>query len=465
MAVSIHLPYKWSTRDYQEPLWNYVMGGGSRAVGVWHRRSGKDATILNLECCKAHQRVGLYWHMLPTLTQGRKAVWNAIDGQGRRLINQVFPHEIRRTKNERDMLIELKNGSMWQVVGSDNFDSLVGSNPVGVVFSEWSLTDPAAWDYIRPILAENGGFAVFIYTPRGRNHGYRLFRHAEAHPDWFAQVLTVDDTKKPKIGHNGGPPLLDEFDEPLMVPVIGPEAIQEDRDTGMSENRIEQEYYCSFDAEIEGAYYGKQMALVRKEGRVGPLEILADIPIETWWDIGVGDSTSIVFVQPVGSWFHIVDYYENTGEGLPHYASVLADKAKEYGWTYSDHLLPHDVQVREWGTGNTRIETARKHNLKFQRVARMPVEDRIEAVRGNLQWCRFNNTTPVMRLLDCLETYRKEWNEALSVWGDKPVHDWASHGADAFGTGFQARRSTHKGKTYQATTDKDPLGSALAGRR
>ena len=170
------------------------------------------------------QRVGIYWHMLPLNTQARKVVWDAIDKQGRRVIDQVFPLPLRKSVNSTEMKIELWNGSIWQCVGSDNYNALVGSNPVGVVFSEYSLADPAAWDFIRPILAENGGWALFIYTPRGKNHGYTLYNTALA-AGWFVQKLTVDDTK-----------------------AVPQEVIDDERRAGMSESMIEQEFYCSFEA-------------------------------------------------------------------------------------------------------------------------------------------------------------------------------------------------------------------------
>jgi len=170
------------------------------------------------------QRVGVYWHMLPLNTQARKVVWDAIDKQGRRVIDQVFPLPLRKSVNSTEMKIELWNGSIWQCVGSDNYNALVGSNPVGVVFSEYSLADPASWDFIRPILAENGGWALFIYTPRGKNHGYTLYNTALA-AGWFVQKLTVDDTKAVPLG-----------------------VIEEERRAGMSESMIQQEFYCSFEA-------------------------------------------------------------------------------------------------------------------------------------------------------------------------------------------------------------------------
>ena len=170
--MDIILPYHWAPRPYQQKLWEYLKAGGTRAVACWHRRSGKDEVGLHHTACMAHRRVGNYWYMLPQYSQARKAMWDAINPHTqKRRIDEAFPQEIRRTTRDQEMQIVFKNGSTFQLVGSDNFNSLVGSPPVGLVFSEYALSDPSAWGYLRPILLENGGWAIFNSTPRGRNHG------------------------------------------------------------------------------------------------------------------------------------------------------------------------------------------------------------------------------------------------------------------------------------------------------
>ena len=165
----IVIPHNWQPRDYQQPLWRYLCNGGKRAVAVWHRRAGKDDICLHWTACAAMERVGVYWHLLPQADQARKAIWDAVNPlTGLRRIDEAFPHAIRANTRETDMFIRFKNGSTWQVVGSDNFNSLVGTPPIGLVLSEWALADPAAWAYLSPILMDNGGWAVFITTPRGR---------------------------------------------------------------------------------------------------------------------------------------------------------------------------------------------------------------------------------------------------------------------------------------------------------
>mgnify|MGYP003344080106 CR=1 FL=1 len=274
---------------------------------MWHRRAGKDSLAVNFAAVAARRRAANYWHMLPTATQGRKVVWEGIDGQGRRMIDQAFPPGQRTGKLDDEMLLRLKGGSTWQVVGSDNFDRLVGANPVGVVFSEWALADPRAWDYIRPILAENGGWALFIYTPRGRNHGAQLFDMARKTEGWFAEKLTVEETG-----------------------IIPSGVIEDERRSGMEEEMIRQEYFCSFEAALVGSYYGRLLETLEKEGQVRDIAVDRTLPVITAWDLGIGDATSIWFAQQSGREIRLVDYYEASGVGLDHYVQVLRDKALEW---------------------------------------------------------------------------------------------------------------------------------------
>jgi hypothetical protein len=193
--MDIQLPNNWHPRPYQIGLWRYLEHGGKRAVCIWHRRAGKDDVALHWTATAAMQRVATYWHMLPEASQARKAIWDAINPHtGIRRIDEAFPKEIRQTTREQEMMIRFVNGSTWQVVGSDNYGSLVGSPPAGLVYSEWALADPSSWAYLRPILAENGGWVVFITTPRGDNHGRTLYEFGVKEPTWYAELLPGDKT-------------------------------------------------------------------------------------------------------------------------------------------------------------------------------------------------------------------------------------------------------------------------------
>jgi hypothetical protein len=381
--------------------------GYKRAVAVWHRRAGKDSTSLNFTAMETFIRKGVYWHMLPTALQARKVVWDSIDKNGRRVIDQVFPPEIRKSMNNQEMKMELTNGSIWQCVGSDNYDSLVGSNPVGVVFSEYSIANPAAWDYIRPILAENGGWAIFIYTPRGRNAGYNLFKMAEGNPNWYCQRLTIDDTD-----------------------IISDKVLEEERNAGMSEAMIQQEFFTAFDVPIEGAYFGHQLNKAHKDGRVGKVPIEPHLPVFTAWDLGIGDAMAIWFVQAVGKEIRLIHYYEHTGEGLAHYINYLQSFAKENNVRFGEHFAPHDIQVRELSTGKSRLDTAREMGIRFTVVKRHAIDDGIEAVRRLFSRFWIDEIRCEKGLI-CLSDYTKVWDEKKMMFQDKPLHNYASHGCDA----------------------------------
>lgn len=400
--TTIKVPIDWAPRPYQLPLWKYFEGGGKRAVAVWHRRAGKDLSSINWCAVSAMTRPGLYWHLFPTYNQGRKIAWDGMTRDGRKFLDH-FPKEMHEAVNNTEMRLTLKNGSIYQVVGTDNVDRLVGANPVGVVFSEYSLQDPRAWNYIRPILAENGGWALFIYTARGRNHGYDLLNVAKKNETWFQQVLTVDDTR-----------------------AIPKEAVDEERASGMPEEMIQQEFYCSFDAPLVGSYYGNAMSKLLADSHLGKIPYDPVLDVHTSWDLGVGDSTSIIFFQMAANEIRIIDYYENSGEGLPHYIKILREKEYVYG----DHFAPHDIKVRDFSTGKSRIEVARELGVKFRIVANLRIDDGIEAVRSILPRCYFNEAK-TGHLIEALRQYRKDFDEKGKVFRDKPKHDWTSHPSDA----------------------------------
>lgn len=411
--MRVTLPNNWDPRHYQLPLWRYLEGGGKRAVAVWHRRAGKDDVCLHWTAVSAMKRPGTYWHLLPEAAQARKAIWDAVNPHtGKRRVDEAFPREIRRKTRENEMFIELITGATWQVVGSDNYNSLVGSPPVGVVFSEWALADPAAWAYLRPILLENGGWALFILTPRGRNHGATFYEAAKTNSDWFADRLTVEDT-----GIFGTAALEQERRE--LIQQYGEQE---------GEQQFRQEYYCDFQAAVLGSYYGKEMADAEKAGRIGRVPYEPRKEVETWWDLGVGDSTSIWFAQRVNAEVRLIDYYEMTGEGLGHYVKVL----KEKPYVYGRHIAPHDIEVREFtGDGKTRREIAAGLGIKFEVAPNLPVDDGINAVRSLLPRCWFD-AEKCSRGIDALRQYRKDYDEKLKTFRSKPRHDWASHSADAF---------------------------------
>lgn len=405
--MEITIPYNYQQRDYQLPLLEAIDNGYNRAVLVWHRRSGKDKTLINLINKKAHERKGTYYYFFPTYAQGKKVLWNGMDRDGFRFMDHI-PKSIRARTDDKAMYIELLCGSVIQIIGTDNIDSIVGTNPVGCVFSEFSIQNPSAWDYIRPILAENGGFAIFNYTPRGKTHGYYLYKYAKEDPKWFCQLLTVDDTG-----------------------VFTKEALEQERKeiiarTG-SDALFMQEYYCSFEAPIEGAYYGNQLVQAEKDKRIGNVPYDPALKVHTVWDLGVGDATAIWFYQSVGQEIRLIDYYETNGEGLAHYIKYLQSKPYIYG----SHFAPHDIEVRELSTGKSRLETALSLGIDFNVVPKLSLEDGIDATRNILAKCWFDESK-CEKGLSALRSYHKEYDEKNEIYKSRPHHDWSSHGADAF---------------------------------
>lgn len=401
--MRVTIPHNYKPRPYQLPLLEAIDSGINRAVAVWHRRAGKDKTLVNLIVKKALERKGAYYYFFPTYAQGKKILWDGMDRDGFPFRSHI-PKEIVKSEHSTELKVVLKNGSIIQIIGSDNIDSVVGTNPVGCIFSEYALQNPKGWDFVRPILAENEGWAVFNYTPRGKNHGYDLYVMAQRNPDWFCQVLTVDDTK-----------------------AISKEFIHAEREAGMSDDLIEQEFYCSFDAAIQGAYYSKQINQARKDKRICNIPYDQLLKVNTVWDLGIGDATSIWFYQQTGLEIRLIDYYEASGEGLSHYKQVLNDR----GYVYGEHYAPHDIQVRELGTGRSRLEVAETLGINFEVVPNLPIDDGIEAARSIFSRCWFDEEK-CQQGVDALASYHKDYDDKRREYKIKPVHDWSSHAADAF---------------------------------
>jgi len=425
------------------PLWRYLRQGGKRAECIWHRRSGKDEVALHWTAIAASQRPATYWHMLPMASQARKAVWDAVNPHtGLRRIDEAFPLALRQTTRENEMSIRLKNGSMFHVVGSDNFNSLVGSPPAGVVFSEWALADPAAWGFLRPILAENGGWALFITTPRGNNHAKTMLDDARAHPGtWFSEVLPATKTGVFTAAQ------LEEERRAYMA--------QFGTDQGRA--LYEQEYLCSFEAAVLGAFYAEELRLARETRRIGVVPIDRMVPVHTAWDLGYTDATAIWFIQVVGREVRLVDYPEEGGAGLDHYAKLLDEKKREHNWRYADgnngaeHWFPHDVEHHELTTGMSRAQTLRTLGINPHVVPVAHVMDGINATRRMLARAWIDEKR-CERGLNALQAYRREWDEGNRIFKAKPLHDWSSHGADAlrtFAMGFGDDSAPAGHRAYQ----------------
>lgn len=476
------LPYNFVPRGYQLPVFQAIVPGAfdwgwqdapapaKRAVLVWHRRAGKDKLSINLLTMLAWNEVGNYLYFSPEITQTRKIIWKGIDKDGFRFIDHIPPQLIRR-KTDIDMMVELTNGSTIQLGGADAYDRNMGTNPKAIIFSEYSLMNPMAWNYYRPILVENGGAAIFIYTARGHNHGYDLYKIAEQRakdhdPNWYFSKLTIDDTRDV----NG-------------LPIITPAQIKQEIDEGMPEEMVQQEFYCSFEAGQVGAYYVTQLAELRERNRIGDYPHDPRYPVTTAWDLGLADKTAIWFIQQIGGQRRVIEYDEDTG--VPLEAWIKSVNGKLYN--YARHIGPPDLEHREYTTGKTRLEAAAELGLNFDVVDKIALIDGISATRSFIPTLVFDEVG-CEKGIEALMNYTKVYDEKAQAFKDRPAHNWASHGADAMrylaigyedlnaldelqmprvhratherGTGREAKRSyRHKGGGRGAGFGKNPGGA------
>lgn len=379
---------------------------------AWHRRAGKDEVALHWACVAAHQRPATYWHMLPEAAQARKAIWTAINPHtGIRRIDEVFPHELRANTNETEMFIRFKCGATWQVVGSDNFNSLVGSPPVGVVGSEWALANSLAWAYLRPILMENNGWSVFISTPRGRNHFHKMLEGAKDDGHSFSQVLTVDDT---------GMFTKRNLDNELRE-------YQQQYGEEYGKSFFMQEYYCSFDAAILGSIYGAWIEKAEKSNRIRQIAYDANLPVHTAWDLGYDDATCIWFYQIARNEIRFIDFYEANNQDIGHYCDVIKSKTYRYG----KHYVPHDAAYKLLAAGGRSIvQQSFELGVKMHVVAATSQQNGIEACRKMLGIAWFDKEK-CRNGLEALRSYQFEFDDDKKCFRSKPRHDWSSHACDA----------------------------------
>jgi hypothetical protein len=394
MARSVVIPYQ--PRPAFLPFHSRTQRFASMVV---HRRGGKTVSSVNdlirdALTIKAPEPRCAY--IAPTYGQAKDVAWTYL-----KRFTAPIPGVEQR---ESELAVVLPNGGRVRLYGADNYDRLRGLYLDSVVIDEPADIDPRAWpEVIRPALSDRKGRATFIGTPKGRNWFHDIHAEAERNPDWYSLTL--------KASESG---LVDAEELASTRSMMTPE-------------QYAQEYECSFEAAIVGAYYGKAMVSAEADDRVTSVPYDSAARVWTAWDLGVSDATAIWFVQQVGREIHVIDYYEATGEPLDHYVRVIDRKPYLYG----GHLLPHDVQARELGTGKTRAEMLDGLGLKCQVVKQHSVEDGINAVRMILSRCWFDKAKTA-RGIECLKMYRADWDAKLGVLKPRPVHDWASHGADAF---------------------------------
>lgn len=390
MAKIIEIDYKprgWA-KDLHDTNKRWI-------VLVIHRRAGKTTAALNhLQRSALTISKSRFAYIAPTYKMAKNVAWDII---------KHYSKDIPKIEyNEAELTVKYLNGSKLTLYGADNPDALRGMGLWGVVFDEYSQQPSNIFtEIIRPALADHQGYAIWLGTPKGKNEFYRLYEHAKKDKDWLGVLLAVEDTK------------------------IIPAQELEDARKIMSQDEFDQEWYCSFTANIKGAYYAKELQAARAEERITSVPYEKGLLVDTWWDLGIGDATSIGFFQQAGKEWRIIDYCESSGEGLAHYAKVLQEK----GYVYGTHFAPHDIEVRELGSGESRLEMAKNLGLNFEIAPKLSIEDGINAVRTrfNTLWI---DEEKCAQFLNALSLYRKDWDEKHGHFRDKPLHDWTSNAAD-----------------------------------
>lgn len=370
------------------------------AVLVAHRRFGKTVAAVNdlirdaLTIDLPNVRVA---YIAPYLSQSKAVAWDyALE----------YTRDIPHIKvNHSELRIDFPNGARFRLFGADNYNAMRGLYFDAVVLDEMADFPASAWPtVIRPAIVDRKGRATIIGTPKGKNEFWEMYDYAKSHPEWWCRMFKASETN-----------------------ILDADELEEAKRT-MGEDRYEQEFECSFEAAIQGAYYAQEMKTATSDGRVTNVPYDPAVGVTTAWDLGIGDSTAIFFAQYVGQEIRIIDYYESSGVGLDHYAKVLSEK----GYHYVEHILPHDVQVKELGTGKSRIETLDALGISDITIApKLAVDDGIQAARSMIARCWFDEED-CARGIEALRQYRREFDERLKTWRGRPLHDWTSHGADAF---------------------------------
>ena len=394
----MHVEIPYTPRELQnklhEDLNNYRF-----AVLACHRRFGKTVMLINHLIRAALQNKLVnprYAYIAPTYKQAKNIAWDYL---------KMFAGSIPTTRfNETELRCDLPNGARITLLSSENPDSLRGLALDGVCIDEVAQIEPKLWnEIIRPALSDRKGFCYFIGTPAGMsNLFYELYQHAVADDKWYAYTAPASKTK-----------IID----------------QEELDAAkkqMGDTKYRQEFECDWVANIEGSIYGKIMKKLEDNKQITLMAYDPSLLVSTVFDIGVGDSTAIVFFQKLGNTIRIIDFYENRREGLPHYIQVL----KEKDYIYDKHFAPHDIEVQEFSSGKTRREVAYQLGIRFRILPKLPLEDGIHSLKMILPRCYFNldKTKP---LIDALRHYHRKYNEKMKMFNNKPVHDWSSHACDA----------------------------------
>jgi len=394
MAEVIEIAYK--PREQQLAI-HELMDSKRFGVVVAHRRMGKTVSAINhliKDALLNQKEAPRYAYIAPTYGQAKRVAWDY-------LVKYAEP--LGGTSNISELRVDFW-GRRIQLFGSDNPETLRGQYFDGVILDEIGDQNPKIWtDIVRPALADRKGWCLFIGTPKGHNHFKELRDRAEKEDGWGLLEFKASETG-----------VVDDTELKAAKSEMG-------------EDKYRQEFECSFDAAVEGSYFGQILNELEEKKH------MQEIPREelsrtfTAWDLGMGDSTSIWVAQLVGTEVRLIDYYENHGVGLDHYVKWIKDN----DYSKAEHILPHDVRVRELGTGKSRMEMLEESGLEVKIAPRMGLDDGIQAVRRLLPRCWFN-VPKVQTGLNCLRNYRRDYDEKRKIFYERPLHDWSSHGSDSF---------------------------------
>tara|TARA_R110000803_G_C11985015_1_gene321196 strand:- start:2731 stop:3996 length:1266 start_codon:yes stop_codon:yes gene_type:complete len=373
------------------------------AVIVAHRRAGKTVACIHdlvdaaLRCKKKNAR---FIYLAPFYRQAKDIAWQVLK-------DSVRPLGARVVVNESELRVDIGDKRI-RLYGADNFDALRGIYADGIILDEYGDMDPRAWpEVIRACLSDRNGWAVFIGTPKGENDFFEKYTDADDDDDWYASILKSSETG------------------------IIPKSELVEMRKAMTREQYNQEMECSFKAAIIGAFYGSDIEQAEKEDRITSVPLESELDVYTSWDLGIGDATVIWAYQMIGKEIRMINHYEMSGEGLGHYAGILNGWKDDLGYRFKDHFLPHDVEVRELGTGKSRLETLRELGIHVKVAPKLSVEDGINAVRRILSRCWFDKEN-CAEGLRALRQYRVEYDDTRKTFRKSPLHDWTSHSADAF---------------------------------
>lgn len=387
---------------------------GKNAVLIIHRRAGKDICCLQLWLLRALQRIGTHVYLFPLYSQARSVIWEGMDFSGKPFISAI-PESLIANKNQARMTIDLVNGSKLVLAGSNNYDSLMGTNPVTLIYSEFAMHHPLARQYLNPILVQNKGLEIVQSTPRGKNHLYELYQSVKDHPNYHIEHLSVDETFK----YDGSR-------------IITPEDIEESKRMGMSDETIRQEWFCDFNVGNVGSYFTKETSDMEREGRICRLEPIKGVPLHTCSDLGGTDSTAMWLFQVVGEYIHLLHLIHDSGKGLKHYLELAEKIREQHGLRWGNHFAPHDVTQKHQGFehAESRLMQARKAGWNFLVTPKMDIEDGIEAMRFIFPKLKVDKVNCDLGVR-AMREYRREYDEDNAVFKQKPLHNWASNPMDA----------------------------------